>query len=895
MNERRRQLLLRLKAKTPISGNLCREGGKFVACSGTMTATLGAAAPAPPAKGGKGSGGKGSKGRKGGGGKGGKGGGGKGGGGKAPAKTPEQRAQEQAERDAERAQQRDDERRANEQAVGEQAGLGQNLSDALLEFASPDELMTLAPHNEQALLEKGLIEKGPDGQPRLSDAGRAYVAAAQRGDVRAAADAISRGGSRTQSDRERADRKAALEQRRADAQAKREQRARDAQEKQGKGGKGGGGGGGGKGDAAGDKALLAQQTATRGGLTSQSVSALQRAADGELLSTSDAPNLITLGLLERTPSGSVEISDAGRSALRALERGDTRGVASALQNASQRRLRERARSARQRMKAMRPSRKRLYWSTYHHTKAAGKPMVECRAKARAALHRDTVTRRQRALDAAQRRLEQASTPVVTTKPFASQAQWRWAFGTGQPFARRWAHETPGGRTARYRGLPTKKKASAGLTVFKDHRGHWRWLTRTTTAYKDRDGEIISQASLEGAVALMRETGFYGPLRYWHVGVPFGPGFDLGQCDTSTVIGATLIESGTFADAATAHAVARHAATYELSPGFKHVRGDPDGAGVFHRPIRLFERSLVPTHHGGRASNLFTGIYTEERPMTFSEDELARRVKALQEDTGASNDTIIALLRDIAASQQTAKEHNIAHKDERATLLTRIEADLAALKAMGDAAVVPPPVVKADEEMAAVVAEEPPPPDDAATEEGDDAMMLSPLEIDAIAESVAQKLLAMIDGITTKMGQVSDELKGYGFQRMKAETEQAVATAEQAKQAAAITAQAAAGANAHQTTRIAELTTELTQLKTAHQSMLAKLEAEIAALKGDEPSGPPAHVASTAQDSVFNLAAFAQDALKAAGGDGPQSEIAQFLAFAAGQANTPQPAVKPGLS
>lgn len=38
-------------------------------------------------------------------------------------------------------------------------------------------------------------------------------------------------------------------------------------------------------------------------------------------------------------------------------------------------------------------------------------------------------------------------------PFRSRAQWRWAFATKQPFARRWAHKTPGGKIVRFRRLP----------------------------------------------------------------------------------------------------------------------------------------------------------------------------------------------------------------------------------------------------------------------------------------------------------------------------------------------------------------------------------------------------------------------------------------------------------
>lgn len=47
--------------------------------------------------------------------------------------------------------------------------------------------------------------------------------------------------------------------------------------------------------------------------------------------------------------------------------------------------------------------------------------------------------------------------TITTKPFQSQAQWRMAFARGEPWARRWAHETPGGIKKRYQRLPYKKR------------------------------------------------------------------------------------------------------------------------------------------------------------------------------------------------------------------------------------------------------------------------------------------------------------------------------------------------------------------------------------------------------------------------------------------------------
>jgi hypothetical protein len=41
-------------------------------------------------------------------------------------------------------------------------------------------------------------------------------------------------------------------------------------------------------------------------------------------------------------------------------------------------------------------------------------------------------------------------------PMHSKAQWRFLFATHKPFARKWAHETKGGKKVRYRRLPARK-------------------------------------------------------------------------------------------------------------------------------------------------------------------------------------------------------------------------------------------------------------------------------------------------------------------------------------------------------------------------------------------------------------------------------------------------------
>lgn len=45
---------------------------------------------------------------------------------------------------------------------------------------------------------------------------------------------------------------------------------------------------------------------------------------------------------------------------------------------------------------------------------------------------------------------------MSRRRFHSKAQWRWAFATKQPWARRHARRTPGGKRTRYRRLPRRK-------------------------------------------------------------------------------------------------------------------------------------------------------------------------------------------------------------------------------------------------------------------------------------------------------------------------------------------------------------------------------------------------------------------------------------------------------
>jgi hypothetical protein len=196
-----------------------------------------------------------------------------------------------------------------------------------------------------------------------------------------------------------------------------------------------------------------------------------------------------------------------------------------------------------------------------------------------------------------------------------------------------------------------------FAVFKDSAGAYRWIARTTTAFEDRDEEIISTPALAESAD---SAGPRGPLRWWHMGRPdplsvdrpWGPGVDLGWCDFAAISGRTLIESGTFKSEPIARAVAAHAQDLELSPGFFHAAGEPDASGVFAH-IRIFERSLVPKW-AGRASNPYTGLVVEK-----AMDQ--KKIQALK-DLGASDAVITELLADVQQTEKAADTDGVRYKD-----------------------------------------------------------------------------------------------------------------------------------------------------------------------------------------------------------------------------------------
>jgi len=159
--------------------------------------------------------------------------------------------------------------------------------------------------------------------------------------------------------------------------------------------------------------------------------------------------------------------------------------------------------------------------------------------------------------------------------------------------------------------------SCHLFVTKEANEPSRWTAISSTAYRDRDGEIVSRKALADDVARADADGDYGPLVWWHEYKPTAvckstgrhtkyKALTLGHCDFNTVAGSNgqfLVESGTFADERIARMVEENAADLSLSIQFTHPPTQPDTDGTFTE-IRRRERSLLPR---GRESNIFTSV------------------------------------------------------------------------------------------------------------------------------------------------------------------------------------------------------------------------------------------------------------------------------------------------
>jgi len=510
------------------------------------------------------------------------------------------------------------------------------------------------------------------------------------------------------------------------------------------------------------------------GLAPNIANAMLGFADGGQLDPAIARGLASVGMVEVGGDGQPRLSQAGRMAATAMNRGDVRGALDAIGRGSDRAAASAAKppkagkggggKGKKAPAAKQPTPAQQAAATARTQRQAAtdarRQAVEQRRQARDSQRSE---QQQRELTDLSQRLE-AGNKLTTTElqrmVTSGFAQRNGNSLTMTPAGHRQARRKPG-------------SAAKSFTVFKDSAGKLRWITRTTTAYRDRDDEILSTETLINDADRMTRTGLYGPLRYWHIGQPnrfdpvrpWGPGVDLGMCDFSTVIGRTSVESGTFKSAALGRVVAATADQHEVSPGFFYPSSDPDSQGVFHQ-TRRFERSLVPISYGG-ASNFFTGVAVKES-HSMNADEVTRRLKAMQETLGLTPDQLVAVAGDIATAEKSATDQQIAYKSTDAPLVYAapdgtpgliVEGRFVALKA---AAPVPPMDTEDDPALGGDSgvdeAAEGEPPLDASAGDGQYIGDMSPDEFKALLAEVLAPVLKVQD-MLKQMGDMHGELKG----------------------------------------------------------------------------------------------------------------------------------------
>jgi hypothetical protein len=181
-------------------------------------------------------------------------------------------------------------------------------------------------------------------------------------------------------------------------------------------------------------------------------------------------------------------------------------------------------------------------------------------------------------------------------------------------------------------------ANCGFSIFKAADGKYRWVLNSSTAFEDRDGEIVSTKAQESDVDRMDAVKEYGPLRWFHVGAPrmetagdwesykAGNGIDLGITDFSMMKGKTRIESGTFHSEKVAEALMPHADKLGVSIGFAHPPDEPKDGVLYN--IKTFERSLLPR---GKESNYFTSVAIMQKESTMDVKEKLSALKNLVGD------------------------------------------------------------------------------------------------------------------------------------------------------------------------------------------------------------------------------------------------------------------------
>lgn len=198
-----------------------------------------------------------------------------------------------------------------------------------------------------------------------------------------------------------------------------------------------------------------------------------------------------------------------------------------------------------------------------------------------------------------------------------------------------------------------------MMTMKQADGHYRWFGISSTAYQDRDGEIVSQKALEQDTERMNSTGNFGSADWWHTPI------DLATCDVSYMDGQFSIESGVFHDDWVGEQFSKMKGL-GMSRTFYNPANEPDDDGVYHN-IKTFKRAFLPEE---RASNRLTlvEISAKEKQMTITDkvQELAKKFMQVGVPETVAQTKAAELIKGTAELKQGADQAGLTAKETQPT-------------------------------------------------------------------------------------------------------------------------------------------------------------------------------------------------------------------------------------
>lgn len=170
----------------------------------------------------------------------------------------------------------------------------------------------------------------------------------------------------------------------------------------------------------------------------------------------------------------------------------------------------------------------------------------------------------------------------------------------------------------------KESPSTFISIKEFQDSPYQWVMITSSSFKDRDGEIISQKAHEADIQFMEQTGNHGTLDWWHLHpIVFDyletkervatlppsvqqQGVIIGDCTLSAMYGKLRIEAGTYRSKEIADIMNDHADELAGSLLFFRPCNEPDAQGVYHH-IRTVSRAIMPREHVSNLAALLSNV------------------------------------------------------------------------------------------------------------------------------------------------------------------------------------------------------------------------------------------------------------------------------------------------